>query len=76
MSGNGLSENGLSGNGLYGNSEFTAKFFDESSIAWRKNKKSLANGMFKYVKEKTVEKKPLPQKALPLRRSPRFLKTY
>jgi hypothetical protein len=65
-----MSGNGLSGNGLSGNSEFTAKFFDESSIEWRKNKKPLANGMFKYVKEKIVKK------ALPLRRSPRFLKAY
>ncbi len=28
--------------------EFTAQFFEEASTAWRANKISLENGMFKY----------------------------
>lgn len=33
---------------IVGNEEFTPEFFDESSKAWRENKKTVAGGWFAY----------------------------
>lgn len=50
--------------------EFTPEFFDESSAAWRANKISTGEGMFKYKKGAFKEEKPKAKLAqLPKERS-------
>ena len=51
---------------MSGVAEFTAEFFDQSSAAWRANKRHVGDGMFKYVRpRKVVPQKVVPQKVVP-----------
>ena len=52
--------------------EFTPKFFDEASKAWRANKIRVAEGCFRYKRNAFKEVKPMVLEIKP-RRSPRFI---